>query len=76
MVYAPKGGGMEVCTACFVASCREHAYLHYNKTTHQFSIAIRLVGSSQEEVYTLFYLLALQLTYEFCVERELRIRGT
>jgi len=45
---------MEVCTACFVASCREHAYLHYNKTSHQFSISIRLVDPTQDEVSVLF----------------------
>jgi hypothetical protein len=45
---------MEVCTACFVASCREHAHLHYTKFAHQFSITMRLVEVERNEVSQFF----------------------
>jgi hypothetical protein len=74
-VYVSKEADMEVCTACFVASCKEHAYLHYNKTSHQFSVAIRLVDTTQSEVEFQFSFLVILLTSTVLIERELGITG-
>jgi len=36
-------GGLEICAACLVVFCAKHAYIHYNKSSHQFSICVRSV---------------------------------
>src|SRR5262245_51842832 len=53
---------MEICTTCLVGLCGEHAYMHYTKTAHQFSISVR----SAEEVSLALMPFGTRITEYLC----------